>query len=633
MRRRPQFLKAFLALLAVSGGWVRAQGAEEPFLAEVRALLPDPGTLCFGTDLDLWTFYADPNIATFTSYTPVNQPFSEAVRIAVREPTDPPWGVQFLSPPSQIRLGVGEVLLFVFHARSAAAGEKGRLDVYIQGPAPDYATIGSLSAQPDEQWRRYYVAAQAERYFSAGTYRVTFHLGGKAQEIELGGMALLHFGNRVELDELPYNPLHWEGEEETAAWRQEAGRRIDEYRKADLEVRVIDEQGRPVVGVPVRIRLLRHTYTFGSVMDPVLLENSEDGRRYREWFLRWFNRATAPIYWADWGWENAQTRSNYLQMAAWAQHHRLAIRGHVLVYPRFDILPGWVGEQLRGDPEALQAAILEHIAEAVTATYPFRFSEYDVTNELRDAGEVLAALGGGDQAAGRFKVVEWFAEARRYNRYSRMGLNEYSIVTRGGETAAEQRIYEEWLQFLADQGQPVDVIGIQGHFVEDVTPPTRVWEILNRFAAFGVPLQITEYDLVTRDEAGQARYLRDFLTAVFSHPATDAFTMWGFWAARHWRPLGALIRENWTLKPAGEMYEQLVLHDWWTDETLTTDGGGAVRLRGFMGEYVVSVTGAASASLRAGLGPLGGRWVLVVRSPTSPPERRELRIRRAPGRP
>lgn len=631
MRRGRKFAAVFVNV-AIWSGTVPAQGAEEPFLAEVRKLLPDPGRLCFSTELEGWTFSAEPNVARLEFFAPADQPFSQAVRIEVSEPTDPPWGVQWLSPKSELRLGTGDVLLFVFHARAADDGV-GWVDVYIQGGAPNYPTIGSFSARLDGQWRRYYVAAQAERYFANGSYGVTFHLGRMAQRLELGGMALLHFGKKVRLDELPYNPLHWEGEEEEATWREVAARWIDQYRKADLEVRVLDEEGRPLAGVPVRVRQLRHAYTFGSVMDPVLLEDSEDGRRYRETFLRWFNRATAPIYWADWGWENPQTRSDYLEMAAWAQLHHLAIRGHVLVYPRFDILPGWVSAGLRDDPAAFQRAILEHIAEAVSATYPFHFSEYDVTNELRDAGEVLAALGGGDEKSGRFKVVEWFAEARRHNRYARMGLNEYNIVTRGGETEAEQQIYEEWLQFLADQGQPVDVIGIQGHFVESVTPPERVWEILDRFTGFGVPLQITEYDLVTRDEAAQARYLRDFLTAVFAHPATDAFTMWGFWAARHWRPLGALIREDWTVKPAGRMYEQLVLQEWWTDETLVTGADGTVRLRAFQGKYEVSVEDPAPAYLRANLGPLGGRWHLVVRSSSEPAKRRELQVRRSSKRP
>jgi endo-1,4-beta-xylanase len=623
----------FVFVAALSPAFVGAQHPEESFLSEVRTGLPDPGDLCFPTDLTRWNLLSGDGAATLTSVVPIGRPFSQAVRIEVLRPTTPVWEAQFMSPASSQTLNKGDVLLFVFHARSVNPDVPGRLNVYIQGAEPDYVTIGSVSVQLDDQWRRYYLAAQAERYFQKGRYGVTIHLGSKAQTIELGGMALLHFGRRLSLADLPYNALHWEGEDEEAPWRQEAARRIDCYRKADLEVRVVDEQGRPLGGVPVRIRMERHAYTFGSVMDPVLLGDTENGRRYRERFQRWFNRATAPIYWADWGWENTQAREQYLQMAAWAQRQGFAIRGHPLVYPRFDLLPTWLATRLRDQPQALQAAILQHIAEAVYVTNRFGFNEYDVTNELRDAEEVLAALGGGDTEAGRLRVVEWFSEARRYNDRSRMGLNEYSIVTRGGDTEVEQTIYEDWLRFLADRGQPVDVIGIQGHFNEDVTAPTRVWEILDRFSAFGVPVQITEYDLVTRDEEGQARFLRDFLTAVFAHPATDAFTMWGFWEGAHWRPLGALVRENWSLKPAGEMYERLVLQEWWTDVEPVTDSAGSVRLKAFQGRYTVSVATPASASLRANLGPAGGRWLLVVRTPTEPGARRPLRIRRDPPRP
>ena len=162
-------------------------------------------------------------------------------------------------------------------------------------------------------------------------------------------------------------------------------------------------------------------------------------------------------------------------------------------------------------------------------------------------------------------MAEWFKVAREHAPNSRMAINENTILTRGGVTQAEQDNYAEWIQYLIDQGQGPDVIGMQGHFGEAVTGPETVLRILDRFAKFGKAIQITEFDLITRDEQGQARYTRDFLTAVFSHPATDAFTMWGFWEGKMWQPPGAMIRKDWTLKPNGQAWMDLVLKEWWTD--------------------------------------------------------------------
>jgi hypothetical protein len=135
-----------------------------------------------------------------------------------------------------------------------------------------------------------------------------------------------------------------------------------------------------------------------------------------------------------------------------------------------------------------------------------------------------------------------------------------------------------------------DVIGMQGHFSDTaVTPPARVVAILDRFAKFGLPIHITEFDLPARDDQGQGRYVRDFLTACFSHPATEAVTVWGFWAGKMWRPGGALIAEDWTLRPSGRMWLELTRGLWWTDEKLVADRKGQCGVRGFLGRYRISV--------------------------------------------
>ena len=187
-------------------------------------------------------------------------------------------------------------------------------------------------------------------------------------------------------------------------------------------------------------------------------------------------------------------------------------------------------------------------------------------------------------------MAEWFKLAREHaSPQTRLALNENTILTRCGLTQTEQDNYAGWIQYLIDQGHGPDVIGMQGHFDANVTDPEVVVRILDRFARFGKALQITEFDLPTRDEDGQGRYTRDFLTTVFSHPAIDAFTMWGFWRAE-WQPPGALVRKDWTLKPNGQAYMDLVFKQWWTDTTAKTGDDGLCTARGFLGDYAITVT-------------------------------------------
>jgi hypothetical protein len=54
-------------------------------------------------------------------------------------------------------------------------------------------------------------------------------------------------------------------------------------------------------------------------------------------------------------------------------------------------------------------------------------------------------------------------------------------------------------------------------------PFPRLLEVPDRFSLFGLPIQITEFDVAVRNEEVQAQYPRDFCTAVSSHPATLTF--------------------------------------------------------------------------------------------------------------
>jgi hypothetical protein len=123
---------------------------------------------------------------------------------------------------------------------------------------------------------------------------------------------------------------------------------------------------------------------------------------------------------------------------------------------------------------------------------------------------------------------------------------------------------------------------------------------------------ITEFDINTTNRAIQADYTRDFMTVCFSHPAVVGFDLWGFWERAHWRPDGALIDNGWNLKPNGEAYVKLVLDEWWTDVEGTTRQDGTLSVRGFLGDYRVTVRrGAESKEYTLRL-PLEGTTLEVV---------------------
>ena len=159
---------------------------------------------------------------------------------------------------------------------------------------------------------------------------------------------------------------------------------------------------------------------------------------------------------------------------------------------------------------------------------------------------------------------------------------------------------------------PLEIIAFQCHFSDILTDPEKVIEILDRFAKFGTELQVTEFDIDTDDERLQGQYLRDFFIAVFSHPSVGMLQQWGFYEPAHWRPRAALFRKDWSPKPSGQAFLDLVFKQWWTDEKGATDAGGRYAVCGFLGEYEVTVEkGGSTKRLRLAL-PKAGHGARVV---------------------
>ena len=117
---------------------------------------------------------------------------------------------------------------------------------------------------------------------------------------------------------------------------------------------------------------------------------------------------------------------------------------------------------------------------------------------------------------------------------------------------------------------------------------------------------------VADDEQLQADYLRDVMIIGFSHPAMEATVMWGFWEGKHWKPAAALWRKDWSIKPAGQAWLDLVFKQWWTDETGRTTADGTCNIRGFLGEYEITADHAGATERATVVLSEGGPVVKLV---------------------
>ncbi len=207
-------------------------------------------------------------------------------------------------------------------------------------------------------------------------------------------------------------------------------------------------------------------------------------------------------------------------------------------------------------------------------------------------------------------MAEWFKAARAAVPESRLVLNEFDIVGNGGSDKRRADLLALVKQIQDRQGSP-DLLGFQSHFwSERLTPPERIWKIIDEVhAATGLPVMASEFDMNFPNEQVQAEYTRDFLTAWFAHPATEAFIMWGFWGGSHWfGESGAMFRKDWSPKPNLEAYTNLVFRDWWTKADAKSDPDGSATVRAFLGDHRVEITAPghvpATRDLRLGKGGL-----------------------------
>lgn len=514
------------------------------------------------------------------------QPFSEALRLQTRP------DARFATPyAAQIQASAtgpvkkGDVLFAAFFVRTVAGGQaetgEGQTEFVFERGSEPFTKAASVGVQaPRDAWREITVPFVAGKDLPTGAAHVSFRLGYPNQTLEIGGVRLLNYENRVALSDLPRSRATYAGREPNAAWRSAAQARIRQIRMADLAVRVVDARGRPVPGATVAVRMKRHAFPFGSaVAADMLLGDGPDPRRYQEMVPKLFNRVVMEndLKWPQW--ESNPERAK--RGVARLRERNIEVRGHNLVWPGWRWLPADI-RTLAGDKAALAKRVRDHITGEASALRG-QLVEWDVVNEPfanHDLQDIL----------GRDSLVEWFRLARQADPKPILFLNDYPPLDGGLVGNAHLDNFEQTIRFLKDGGAPLGGIGFQGHFGGSVVPPARVVAGLDRFGKFNLPIAITEFDINTNDDELQADYLRDFYSAAFSHPAVNQIILWGFWEGRHWLPDAALWRRDWTIKPSGQAYQDLVFRTWWTNADGKTNASGAYAVRGFLGDYDVNVS-------------------------------------------
>ena len=384
-----------------------------------------------------------------------------------------------------------------------------------------------------------------------------------------------------------------------------------DHRVGALAVRARRTNGDPVTG-PVTVRQLNHSFGFGNIGFE-LMDVATGGRgepRATDAWLGLFNQATLAFYWRGFEPAEGAPDTERLRTAArWFAEHGVRLKGHPLVW--HTLAPQW----LMGRPLAeVEAAVRERIERDVTG-FAGLIDEWDAINEAVIMPRFTAepnAITPLAAALGPVEMVRLAVEtARAANPAARLVLNDFLLT-------------EEYARLIEDclaAGVVPDAIGLQTHMHQGFRGEDELGEILERFGAFGLPLQLTETTLVSGDlmpseivdlndyqvedwpstRSGEDRQadevMRHYRTAL-AHPRVESVTYWGLRDGDMW--LGApagLLRADGSRKPAYDALHGLVRDDWWVaPHTAVPNADGTIPVTGWAGTYVIEA-GSASAEV------------------------------------
>lgn len=421
--------------------------------------------------------------------------------------------------------------------------------------------------------------------------------------MEIGGFTAINFADEVELSDLPeeINNQFYEGYEADAVWRDAAADRIDQFRKADLAVSVTKTNSDPVENAAVQVNMLRHEFDFGSAILASRIAGNPDYNATYESKLtnldgqgHGFNTVVFEndLKWDGWEQEWFVNKPELVEAVSWLKDQQLKIRGHNLVWPGTGFLPNDLPQNYDNIPY-LQNRIEEHLEEIML--YPgigTEIHDWDVLNEITTNEDLANAFSASpDYETGRELYVEIFEKARELDPEVGLWLNDFmtmSINQTAGGTLYEQ--FKDYTAELVNSNADLEGLGFQAHIGGFPNSIYQVIETLDDFHnTFGLKAKITEFDLpsfIDEDLAGN--YLRDFMTAIYSHESTDGFLFWSFWDGQTFMNAGSnLYREDWSETPSHTAFVDLLFNEWWSEENLGTLANGTANARVFKGLYEI----------------------------------------------
>ena len=413
-------------------------------------------------------------------------------------------------------------------------------------------------------------------------------------------------------------------EEQKDFWEARVASGIEQHRKGDGRIKLVDKNGKPLSGVKAKLTQKSHQFRFGAnifMLDE--LETDEKNEAYKKAFVDVFNMATLPFYWDTLEPERGKPRyakdspKVYRRPAPdlcieFCEKHGIEPREHGLAYEWF--FPKWLHgasiEETKRELERRYAEISERYADKIPTI--------EVTNEMDWPAGKTTFYDAPDYICWCFRLAE------KYFPSNQLVINESTGFCWGDRCRPTDKYYA-YIEANLLKGAKIDAIGMQYHLfnkreaayegTRKTLNPESLYKHMDMYSNFGKPLQITEvtvpaYSWEPEDEELQAELIEKLYSIWFSHPNVEQIIYWNLvdGYAHFWDPdpakiaasqgdmtlgenyyYGGLLRFDLSPKPAYLKIKELTQERWHTEVEVTTDGNGCADFRGFYGDYEVAI--------------------------------------------
>lgn len=197
-----------------------------------------------------------------------------------------------------------------------------------------------------------------------------------------------------------------------------------------------------------------------------------------------------PIHPAEhvYNWKNADAIVDF------AQKHHIKIRGHNLLW--HNQAPAWMFRDSSGNlvsKEVLLKRLKDHIT-TVVKHFKGKIYAWDVVNEAIDDNPAVYLRNSlWYQICGEDFIPKAFEYAHQADPSAALYYNDYN-----SEVPSKRDKICRLLKSLIDANVPVTGVGMQGHWKLNDPTPEQIREAIDKYAALGLKIQITELDVTIR---------------------------------------------------------------------------------------------------------------------------------------